>query len=167
MKNTVTRFLFLLSISVLVFASCKHDKKSLFTGTWQMSNVKIQSDEQQKAMSQKQIEMLEDSISKNTDSVRLDKFQQQLMALRKVVTDYTAKQDSSMQNTRWEFKSDGGFIADEPDGKKIGTWSLDEDKMILSTIIDKQTASVPVQIDGDTLTLQFDSLNYMQFSRVK
>ncbi|HYV92616.1 MAG TPA: DUF4923 family protein [Chitinophagales bacterium] len=129
--------------------------------------MKIESDQQQLAMSQKQIAMLEDSISKNTDSDKLNMFRQQLVALQKMENDFKARRDSSMKTTRWEFKTDGDFIAEETDGKKSGTWSFDEDKMILTTTISKQSASVPVKIDDDTLTLQFDSLNYMKFTRLK
>ena len=136
-------------------------------GIWKMSEMKIESDEMQDAILHKQISMLQDSISGNTDSDMINKFQQQLMSLEKMVSDLKARQDSSMKKTRWEFKSNGDFIAEETDGKKNGTWSLDEDQMILTTTIKNQPASVHIKIDDDTLTLQFDSLNYMKFSKMK
>lgn len=168
MKKNVIQFLFLSAIIALTVASCMNGKKKdQLVGTWKMAGMKIQYYDQQKEMSKKQIEMLQDSISHTTDTAKLDKFQKQLMMVQKRSDDFKANQDSAMKNNRWEFKSNGDFTAAETDGKKDGIWSLDEDKMLLFTIIDKQTASVHVILDKDTLTLQLDSLNYMKFARVK
>jgi len=168
MKHSTISCLFLLSFSCLLFFSCNQEKKVPITGTWKISKMKIQSYEQQQAMSEKQITMLQDSISKNnSDTAKLNKFQKQLTMVEKRVNDFKANQDSVMKNNRWEFKSNGDFTATETDGAKTGIWSLDEDKMILFTIINKQTASVHIDLAKDTLTLQFDSLNYMKFTRVQ
>ena len=168
MKNNVMQFLFLAAILTLTLISCKtSSKKDQLVGTWKMAGMKIQYYDQQKEASKKQIDMLQDSISKATDTAKLNKFQKQLVMVQKRSDDFKANQDSAMKNNRWEFNSNGDFTAAETDGKKNGIWSLDEDKMLLFTIIDKQTASVHVHFDKDTLTLQLDSLNYMKFARVK
>jgi hypothetical protein len=167
MKNNTIQFFFLAAIITLVFVSCKTDKKGQLVGTWKMAGMKIQYYDQQKEASKKQTISLQDSISKTTDTAKLNKFQRQLMMVQKRADEFKANQDSAMKNNRWEFKSNGDFSAAETDGKKDGIWSLDEDKMLLFTIINKQTASVHVKFDKDTLTLQLDSLNYMKFARVK
>src|SRR6185295_9660191 len=107
MKISFSNYLLVFTIIALPFISCKSDTKNKLVGTWQMSGMKFQSDEQQQAMSQKQISRLHDSISKYTDTAKVNRFKKQLEMVERNMNNFKVKRDSSMKNVRWEFKSNG------------------------------------------------------------
>jgi hypothetical protein len=150
-----------------MFSSCKRSTKDQLIGAWKMAQMNIQYYDKQKEMNKKQIAMWQDSISKNTDTAKINKFQKRLTAAQKNSTEFQARLDSALKNSRMEFKSNGDFIDNQSGTKKNGLWSFDEEKMILFTIVNNQTNSVHVNFNEDTFIMQFDSLNYMKFSRVK
>jgi len=167
MKISLTGFLLLVAAFLIPFSSCKHDVKDQLIGNWKMAKINIQYYDKQKEMNKKQIAAWQDSISKNTDTAKINKFQKRLTAAETNATQFQARLDSALKNSRMEFKSNGDFIDNESGTKKNGLWSLDEEKMILFTIVNNQTNSVHVNFMQDTFIMQFDSLNYMKFSKVK
>jgi hypothetical protein len=167
MKDSSIKLLFLSAIAALVFISCKHQLKDELVGNWQLARVKLVNSEQQQKMMQGRIASLHDSISKYTDTAKLNTFQKQLNMMEKSSAEMQSKQDSAIKKTRWEFKDNGNFVANQGGQKNEGLWSFDQEKMLLFTIVGKQTYSQHVSIDGDSLTLELDSLNYLKFARVK
>ncbi len=80
---------------------------------------------------------------------------------------FTSNRDSALKKNSWEFQNEGKFIATETDGPREGIWSYDDKLGMLFTVIDKQTSSVKVKFEKDTMILQLDSVNYMKFTPLK
>ncbi len=167
MKNTVP-FTLLFLFSLLTFFACQHGgMRDQLVGNWKMASVKLTSSEQQKQMINTRITALQDSLSHSTDTARQNKFQKQVTVLEQRAADMTAKQDSAIKKTVWEFKSNCDFIANMGSKENKGLWSFDDKLMMLFTVVAKQAYSQRVELDKDSLTIQLDSLNYFKFVRVK
>jgi len=116
---------------------------------------------------QTQIARLKDSVSKYTDTAQTNKYQKQLNDAQSRISEFHARQDSAIKKSKWEFKSNGDFVAHQGGQATNGIWSLDEDRMMLFTVLGRQTNSSTIHLEGDSLTLQLDSVNYLKLSRVK
>ncbi len=167
MKNSVLSIMFLISTVIFIFSSCNNDSKGKLVGTWKMARVKLTSSEQQQQMMQSRVVALQDSVSKNTDTAKVHKYQMQLDMLQKRIADVKMKQDSAIIKTQWEFKSNGDFIAYMGKQENKGMWSYDDKLNLLFTIVGKQTFSQHTDFDHDSLTLHLDSVNYFKFVKVK
>src|SRR5438477_11889053 len=100
MKISFSGFLILSAIFLLTFASCKHDVKDQLIGNWKMAKINIQYYDKQKEMNKKQIAAWQDSISKNTDTAKINKFQKRLTGAEKNATEFQARLDSALKNSR-------------------------------------------------------------------
>lgn len=164
MKKEVLGIMAIAAVMVFGTSCSKHEKDKLI-GRWKIASVEFQQFKQQEEYDQKQIAMLEDSIKANSDTAKVARFQRLLENTKRRSEQMKQQQDTMIAKSRWEFKSNGDFSANEMQGENKGIWSYDEEKGILFTIIDERTSSVHVKFKADTLVLELDSLNYMNFVR--
>jgi len=152
-----------LALIAISFASCQSHVKDQIIGKWRIAKVEFYQFKQQQQFDQKQIAMMQDSISKNTDTAKIARFQKILKNTQMRADQMQAQQDTMIKKSRWDFKSNGDFEATEIGGPNKGIWSYDEEKGILFTVINHNAYSQNVKFNKDTMILQLDSLNYMGF----
>jgi hypothetical protein len=151
----------------LLFSACKTGMENQIVGKWKIDEMHIQYYQQQQENGESQMKMLQDSMSKTTDTAKVHTYQSQIQQIQDQMQAFTSNRDSALKNNSWEFQEEGKFIATEAEGPRDGLWSYDEKLGMLFTVIDKQTSSVKVKFTKDTMILQLDSVNYMKFTPIK
>jgi uncharacterized protein YjiK len=168
MKNSRYNTVAFFALAIVFFASCQDNKmESRLIGKWRIAQMKIQYYEQQATMGNAQIQMLQDSLAKTTDSTLVAQYNMQIGQIQNQLQSFKAQQDTAMKKSSWEFKKGGDFVANESEGPRNGIWSYDDTHKMLFTVIDKQASSVTVEFTGDTMILRLDSVNYMKFAPMK
>ena len=150
-------------LGLLQFTACQKNLKSQILGKWKINQMHIQYYEQREKYGNAQVQMLQDSLAKTTDTAKVKTYTNQIKQIQDQIAAFKATQDSAIKKSTWEFKDKGEFVANESDGAKKGVWSYDPDLNMLFTVIDNQTSSVKVKFIQDTMQLQLDSVNYMKF----
>ena len=165
MRNVVKSIL-VFSVIAIMFNACEKKEKDRLVGKWRIANVEFAQFNQQKEFTDRQITMLQDSLTATTDSAKLAQFNELLANAKMRNEKMQAEKDTMINNSRWEFSENGDFKASEMGGENKGIWSYDEEKSMLFTVIDQRTTSVNVRFKQDTMVLQFDSLNYISFVKM-
>ncbi len=166
----MTKFPFILTALLIIsmlFPACKTGMENQIVGKWKIDEMHIEYYLQQQQYGESQVKMLQDSMSKTTDTAKTRTYQAQIKQIQDQMQAFTSNRDSALKKNSWEFQNEGKFIATETDGPREGIWSYDDKLGMLFTVIDKQTSSVKVKFEKDTMILQLDSVNYMKFTPLK
>ena len=153
----------IVAIILIMLASCgQKNVQDQLVGKWKIADVKIRMLDQMEQMGEMQIQMMQDSLSKATDTAQQHIIQSQLTEMQQSLASFKSQQDSSRKKTLWDFQKGGVFQTFDGNNTKTGSWSVNPSKMMLFTVLDNQKDSVDFKLESNTLTLQFDSANYMK-----
>jgi uncharacterized protein YjiK len=167
MKKIPLAILTMVIVTGFLFTACEHGMKNQILGKWKINEMHIEYYQQQQQYGEAQIKALQDSITKTTDTTKISQYKVQVNQIENQMQSFLANRDSALKKNSWEFQNEGKFIANESEGARTGIWSYDPELGMLFTVIDKQTSSVKVKFDKDTMVLQLDSVNYMKFTPLK
>lgn len=158
--------IYLLAVSAVMILTngCSQNKNSHspVVGNWKMNAIHIQQYDAQLEQLQGQLKIQTDSLGYVTDTAS----QRRIMGNRDMYQHYhddmQSRKDSSLKNTYWNFMSDGKFEGQESFDKKYqGYWSYNEKTKTVTRYLPSD--SVKVDVKGDTLILNLDSVNQITF----
>jgi hypothetical protein len=151
------------AVILMLLSSCgQKNVQDQLVGKWKIADVKIRMLDQMEQMGEMQIQMMQDSLNKATDTAQQHVIQSQLTEMQQSLASFKSQQDSSRKKTLWDFQKGGVFQTFDGSTTKTGSWSVNQPKMMLFTVLDNQKDSVDFKLESNTLTLQFDSANYMK-----
>jgi hypothetical protein len=149
---------------MIMSASCQHsgNVNPQLVGNWKMTAIHIKQYDDQVAQLKGEVQSLTDSLSGVKDSASMNRIQSNLDMYNHYLSDMQARKDSGLKNTYWNFKSDGKFSGQESADKKYnGYWEYNEKSKTITRYLPSD--SVKVEVKGDTLILNLDSLNHITF----
>ncbi len=149
---------------MLLINACNqnHNTNPALIGNWKMNALHIKQFDDQMAQMQGEIKSLTDSLTMTTDTAAQKRIQENLASYKNYLADMQARKDSSLTNTFWNFKGDGTFQGQESGNKKYsGYWEYHEKSKTITRYLPSD--SVKVDVKGDTLILNLDSINHITF----
>ncbi len=142
--------------------SQSHNSNPSIVGNWKMNGIHIQQYDAQLAQLQGQVKTQTDSLAGVTDTASQQRMKKNIEMYQHYLDDMQSRKDSSLKNTYWNFKNDGKFEGQETADKKYqGYWSYNEKTKTITRYLPSD--SVKVDVKGDTLILNLDSVNHITF----